>query len=217
MVEENLALNRVLHDRSHTREEIIASAYQLFLERGYHGASMRQIAQRAGIALGGIYNHFASKEAIFIAVMIEHDGCTQPHLLMAVASALQVAQGQTIEELFRNAALLIDQALGQSPDFLNLMFIELVEFHGQHVPQLFEIVYPKVLLFAQQFEKWQNELRPVPIPILMRAFIGLFFSYFMTDKLIGSLLPVEMKQDAFDCFVDIYLHGILANGTSVTE
>jgi len=110
------------------------------------------------------------------------------------------------------AALLIDQALGQSPDFLNLMFIELVEFHGQHFPQLFETVYPKVLLFAQQFEKWQNELRPVPIPILMRAFIGLFFSYFMTDKLIGSLLPVEMKQDAFDCFMDIYLHGILANG-----
>jgi len=197
--------------RGHTRTEIIASAYQLFIQRGYHGASMRQIAQNAGIALGGIYNHFASKEAIFIAVMIDH------YPLMAIAPALQVAQGQTIEELFRNAALLIDQALGQSPDFLNLMFIELVEFHGQHVPQLFETVYPKVLLFAQQFEKWQNELRPVPIPILMRGFIGLFFSYFMTDKLIGSLLPVEMKQDAFDCFVDIYLHGILVKGEAVTE
>jgi AcrR family transcriptional regulator len=172
---------------------------------------MRQIAQNAGIALGGIYNHFASKEAIFTSVMIEH------YPLMAIAPALQVAQGETIEELFHSAALLIDQALGQSPDFLNLMFIELVEFHGRHVPQLFETVYPKVLLFAQQFEKWQNELRPVPIPILMRAFIGLFFSYFMTDKLIGSLLPVEMKQDAFEYFVDIYLHGILADGKPGTE
>jgi len=101
VVEENLAPSRVLYDRSHIREEIIASAYQLFLERGYHGASMRQIVQRAGIALGGIYNHFASKEAIFIAVMIEDASCTQLHPLMAVAPALQVAQGQTIEELFR--------------------------------------------------------------------------------------------------------------------
>jgi AcrR family transcriptional regulator len=204
-VDENLAR------RGPTRQEIITSACQLFLERGYHGASMRQIAQKAGIALGGIYNHFASKEAIFIAVMIEH------YPILAIAPALQVAEGETIEELFHSAALLIDQALGQSPDFLNLMFIELVEFHGRHVPQLFETVYPKVLLFAQQFEKWQNELRPVPIPILMRAFIGLFFSYFMTDKLIGSLLPVEMKQDAFEYFVDIYLHGILAKGTPGTE
>ncbi len=204
-MEENLAR------RGNTREEIIASAYQLFLEHGYHGASMRQIAQHAGIALGGIYNHFTSKESIFIAVMFEH------YPLMTIASALKHAQGETIEELFRNAALLIDQALGQNPDFLNLMFIEMVEFHGQHVPQLFETVYPKVLLFAQQFEKWQNELRPVPVPILMRAFIGLFFSYSITDKLMGSFLPPEMKQDAFDCFVDIYLHGILGNGASVTE
>jgi AcrR family transcriptional regulator len=204
-VEENLAR------RGHTRQEIITSAHQLFLERGYHGASMRQIAQNAGIALGGIYNHFASKEAIFIAVMIDH------YPIMAIAPALQGAQGETIEELFHSAAVLIDQALSQSPDFLNLMFIELVEFHGRHVPQLFETIYPRVLVFARQFEKWQNELRPVPIPILMRAFIGLFFSYFMTEKLIGSLLPVEMKQDAFEYFVDIYLHGILAKDTPGTE
>jgi AcrR family transcriptional regulator len=44
-----------------TKSEITHVAYRLFLEQGYHGTSMRQIAQKSGIALGGIYNHFESK------------------------------------------------------------------------------------------------------------------------------------------------------------
>jgi AcrR family transcriptional regulator len=40
-----------------TKSEITQVAYRLFLEQGYHGTSMRQIAQNSGIALGGIYNH----------------------------------------------------------------------------------------------------------------------------------------------------------------
>lgn len=48
-----------------TRESILEGAYQLFLRQGYHGTSMRQIAEEAGIALGGIYNHFSGKEEIF--------------------------------------------------------------------------------------------------------------------------------------------------------
>ena len=51
-----------------TRQDILSAAHTLFLEQGYHGTSMRQIAYRAGIALGGIYNHFAGKEGIFTAV-----------------------------------------------------------------------------------------------------------------------------------------------------
>ncbi len=37
-----------------TRASILEGAYQLFLQQGYHGTSMRQIAEEAGIALGGI-------------------------------------------------------------------------------------------------------------------------------------------------------------------
>jgi AcrR family transcriptional regulator len=44
-----------------TRETILDAARQLFIQQGYHGTSMRQIASQAGIALGSLYNHFPNK------------------------------------------------------------------------------------------------------------------------------------------------------------
>ncbi len=188
-----------------TRAEIVQAAYRLFLELGYHGTSMRQIAQKAGIALGGIYNHFASKEDIFVAVLMERP------LYLDIIPAINAAHGASIEELVRNAAALMIRGLDERPDFQNMMFIELVEFKGQHIPQLFQIAYPQIIGFAQQLMQLGEEnLRPIPVPIVLRAFIGLFFSYFITDRLIGTQMPPELQANAFDNFVDIFLHGILA-------
>ncbi len=59
-------------------------------------------------------------------------------------------------------------------------------------------------------EEARGPLRDIPSLIVLRSFLGLFFSYFITDLLIGSQLSVAMKTGAFDYFIDIYLHGILA-------
>ena len=54
-----------------TRLAIEDAAVELFMEHGYHATSMRQIAEHAGLALGGIYNHFSSKEELFEAIIID--------------------------------------------------------------------------------------------------------------------------------------------------
>src|SRR5690606_40541058 len=54
-----------------TRQAILDAAEKLFLNNGYNGTSMRQIARGARIALGGIYNHFGSKEEIFRTLLDE--------------------------------------------------------------------------------------------------------------------------------------------------
>ncbi|MBI9100036.1 MAG: TetR/AcrR family transcriptional regulator [Spirochaetaceae bacterium] len=46
--------------------QIIEAAIQEFVEKGYHGASLRSIANRAGLSKGGIYHHFSSKDEILI-------------------------------------------------------------------------------------------------------------------------------------------------------
>jgi AcrR family transcriptional regulator len=46
------------------RETILRAALELFVERGFHGASVPAIAERAGIAAGTMYRYFPSKEAL---------------------------------------------------------------------------------------------------------------------------------------------------------
>ncbi len=186
-----------------TRAQIVDTAYGLFSKHGYHGTSIRQIADRAGIALGGIYNHFHGKEEIFEAVPLKH------HLIYEVLPALEASRGETVEEMMRSAASLFVAALDHRPELINLMFIEQVEFNGAHIPSLFQSFYPQLAPFMERLRLRQDQLRPIPVPLLIRAFIGLFISFSLTDLLIGNLIPDEMRQDALDHFVDIYLHGIL--------
>lgn len=47
-----------------TKENIIATAVQLFMEKGFEKTSMQDIANTLGISKGGIYHHFKSKEEI---------------------------------------------------------------------------------------------------------------------------------------------------------
>jgi len=192
-----------------TQGEILQAAHSLFLERGFHGASMRQIAQKAGIALGGIYNHFASKEEIFQAVFLEH------HPYRQIFLKIDEFQGDTVEEALRTAANSIVGELDGRTDFLKLMFIELVEFNGQHIQQLFPSIFPHISRFAQRFLAGRDELRDVPPLMLVRSFIGFFFSYVVTEALVADQLPLEGRERALDYFLDIYLHGILKTDPSV--
>ena len=51
------------------REEILDAASALFAERGYHGASLRDISRRVGISHPGMLHHFPSKELLLGAVI----------------------------------------------------------------------------------------------------------------------------------------------------
>jgi AcrR family transcriptional regulator len=190
-----------------TRAALVEAGYNLFLSRGYHGTSMRDIAQTAGIALGGIYNHFDTKEDIFLAIVAER------HPYMNIVPALQAASGETIEDLVSDAAMRMIDALGQSQDMVSLMFIEQVEFNGKHIAQLIKQYYPGLKEFGARLQQVRGSLRPIPQPVLLRAFIGLFFSYYMTERLIVERQSAKhAHHDDFAYFVEIFLHGVLAKG-----
>lgn len=186
-----------------TRAAIIDAAHNLFITRGYNATSMRVISQKAKIALGGIYNHFASKEDIFEAVFIEN------HPFLEMIPAIESAQGATIEEFVRNAAQQMMTAMGQRRDFLNLMFIEIVEFKSVHVQEVFTETLPLGIGIVEKISSREGNLRPIPTPMLIRTFIGLFFSYYLSESIFSNLAPPEFQQNAMDYYIDVFLHGIL--------
>ena len=50
------------------RELIVHSALACFIEKGFHKTSVRDIAAKAKISLGNVYNHFPSKEALIFEI-----------------------------------------------------------------------------------------------------------------------------------------------------
>lgn len=187
-----------------TRLAIEIAAMSLFLEQGYHATSMRQIAERAELALGGIYNHFSSKDEIFEALVVDQ------HPYKKILPLVLAVEWDTPEEFFRSTFQIVIRELGQRPEFINLMFIELIEFKGKHGSAVLREVAPRVLPVFRKIVKAMKGLRVRNPAILMRSFFGMIISYFVTEMIVAnSVLSGLMPRNTADAYIDIYLKGIL--------
>ena len=196
--------NEKLKKGEATRMAIEDAALSLFMEQGYHATSMRQIKDRAGLALGGIYNHFSSKEEIFQGIIIDK------HPYRVILPAIIAAEGETLDEFFKNAFHIIISELGKRPEFLNLMLIELVEFKGKHGSVMLREIAPKILPVFERVIKSRKGLRVTNPAVLLRSFIGAVVSFLITEMVISnSIISKLMPKNVSDTYVDIFLHGIL--------
>lgn len=53
----------------HNRERVLAAAREVFLARGYHGATVERIAEAAGFSTGVVYSQFGGKANLFLALL----------------------------------------------------------------------------------------------------------------------------------------------------
>ena len=187
-----------------TRLAVEDAAVELFMEQGYHATSMRQIAERAGLALGGIYNHFASKDEIFEAIIVDK------HPYQRILPLVIEAQGETAEEFLRSAFKIAVAEISKDPAYMKIMLIEMVEFNGKHGAGMLKEIAPKVLPVFEQMLKVRKGLRISNPAMFLRSFFGMIISYFITEMVTAnSVISKLMPKDAMDIYMDIYLHGIL--------
>lgn len=188
----------------HTRAAIVKAAHELFVQQGYHGTSMRQIAAKAGLALGGLYNHFPSKEEVFKEVFLEY------HPYHEVLPIMMEARGENIEQFVRDAFARVVEVLNNRPGFMNLMFIETVEFNGAHMRELFQALLPQAFLIIQSIQQTNREqMRDIPPFVIIRTFLGMMIAYYITEMVLAPAAPAEYYQEARHYFESIYLYGIL--------
>jgi len=55
--------------RKERREQLLASAQEVFVSRGYHAAAMDEISERAGVSKPVLYQHFPSKLDLYLALL----------------------------------------------------------------------------------------------------------------------------------------------------
>lgn len=187
-----------------TKTDILAAAFALFAEQGYHGTSMRQIAERADIALGGIYNHFNGKEDVFEQVVLNF------HPIHEVLPVIELMADETAEQLLRRVAHLIVKRLLSEDKYIKLLFIEIVEFEMCHLPHLVKLILPRIITFAQKLSQTRGDFRPIPVTEIVRMFLGTVFTYFITEQFIFPHAQVPFGTDnSLDGMLDALFHGIL--------
>lgn len=78
--------------------QILAGAKQVFLELGYEGTSVEEIARRAKVSKGTLYNYFPDKRTLFVAV-VERECQEQSQRIFQIKS-----DGEAIETVLRGIA-----------------------------------------------------------------------------------------------------------------
>ncbi len=93
-----------------TTQQIIDAACHLFIEKGYHATSMRDIADQVNLSPSAFYNHFKNKEELFPAVLEKY------HPWLIIPPTIAEVSGNSLEEIVRDASDRILKKFKEKPD-----------------------------------------------------------------------------------------------------
>ena len=75
-----------------TKQKIQAAALAEFLDKGFLGASLRQIVKNAGVTTGAFYGYFSSKEALFASIVEPHAAALMGRFMEAQTSFAELPE-----------------------------------------------------------------------------------------------------------------------------
>jgi len=115
-----------------SREYILESAAQVFREKGFHGASMADIAEAVSLQKASLYHHFGSKQEILLELL-------NRALDMITAQMGQVlAQDLPADKKLRLAMRTYLKILSEHGDLVSVLLLEYrslePEFYARHIP-----------------------------------------------------------------------------------
>ena len=189
-------------------EELVAAALDVFVERGYAGTALADVARRAGVTKGTIYLYFENKEALFKAVV-------RSTIVPVIAQGEALAQSFTgsarelLEQLVREYWQLVGEtALAGIP---KLMMAEAATF-----PELTRFYYDEVVarghrLMAGVIERGikNGEFRPVDVMLAAKLAMSPLMHAAVVRRAFASCMPEGFNVRAYlDTHIDLYLHGI---------
>jgi TetR/AcrR family transcriptional regulator len=173
-------------------DRILAAAEALFAERGFAGTAVRDIAQRADLNPGSLYNHFEGKQALYEAVLerglqpifeiLDHaaDPAAPPSKSVLEALMQHLAASPNLARLIQHETLAGgDQALGFVRRWLSPVYARATEALRRS---------PGVL-------DWDEE----EFPLLLMTYHHLIFGHFALAGALGEVLDVDLlSPDAVD-------------------
>ena len=179
-----------------TAERILDAAEALFSENGYSGTTLRDVALRVGVRIPSLYNHFASKESLYAAVL---ERGLEP-VLGALSEFLEEdseARGDATRVVERVMAL-----LGQRPNLPRLVVHETLS-GGQRLTPLLRNWIAPIFARAQEMaeagpaaRRWDAERIPLVVLAMYHVVVGYFAMAPLYRQLNGAdlMAPAALER-----------------------
>ncbi len=91
-----------------TLEKIQQAALAEFLDKGFLGASLRQIVKNAGVTSGAFYGYFSSKEALFNAIVEPHAAALMGRFMEAQTTFAELPEKEQPEHMGLESGRCVD-------------------------------------------------------------------------------------------------------------
>ncbi len=183
-----------------TAERILDAAEALFAERGYAGATLRDVAAEVGLRTPSLYNHFPSKESLYAAVL-ERGISPVLDVLTEVVETRNRSDRDVRQTVERTMGL-----VGKHPNLPRLIQHETLS-GGRHLTPMLRDWVQRT--FARAYEmveassaasRWDPDQFPLLVLAMYHVFVGYFAIAHVYKDLNGEDLLTEQalaKQTRF--------------------
>jgi AcrR family transcriptional regulator len=141
------------------------AAIAVFSEKGFHRATIKEMARVAGIADGTIYTYFASKDEVLIAVLDRLNETTERKQQFVLSGV------QDLKAFFRAFLRQRMTLLWPNAEVFRVVLPELL-VNGELRKQYYEQVLAPTIAIGEQFFQAQSEQLQINIPLTVRAIAG---------------------------------------------
>ena len=173
------------------RTQILDAAITVFSEKGFHRATIKEIARVAGIADGTIYTYFASKDEVLLAVLDRLNETTERRQQFVLGDE------QDLKAFFRAYLQQRMALLWPNAEVFRAVLPELL-VNGKLRRQYYEQVLAPTIAVGEQFFQAQNEQLQINIPLTVRAIAGTLFGL-----LLLQLLGDEVVASQWEALPDV--------------
>ena len=190
---------------SNTKERLLGATMKLVSEKGYLGATTREIAREAGVSELTLFRNFGSKEKLFEGLLGRYT------FLPRLKELRPRLDDLSYEEALMTIAKRFLLTLKEQKSFIKIMYSE-ANLYPDKARKVYTATGDELLAtLSGYFSSLQKKgvLRKVSPETSARMFIGLLFAYFRSEELLRGLdITKKGKMDReVREIVDIFVHG----------
>jgi TetR/AcrR family transcriptional regulator, fatty acid metabolism regulator protein len=168
------------------RTQILDAAITVFSEKGFHRATIKEIARVAGIADGTIYTYFASKDEVLLAVLDRLNETTERRQQFVLGDE------QDLKAFFRAYLQQRMALLWPNAEVFRAVLPELL-VNGKLRRLYYEQVLAPTIAVGEQFFQAQNEQLQINIPLTVRAIAGTLLGLLLLQLLGDEVLAGQWE------------------------